>query len=118
MVPSLIETVRPSQDTETLLSASKLAGSLCCATEVNGVPATVEEMKNARNPSLQVTADHKLKMVDAPVLKPGKGEVLLHIKVTGICGYEYTFNTCANLSFIDRSIGLIYTSGEQVQLEA
>jgi len=47
----------------------------------------------------------------------GEGEVLLHIKVTGICGYEYTFNTCANLGFIDRSIGLIYTSGEQVQLK-
>lgn len=38
------------------------------------------------NPSLQVTADHQIKMVSAPVLKPGRGEVLLHIKATGICG--------------------------------
>lgn len=38
------------------------------------------------NPSLQATADHKLKMVEAPVLEPKRGEVLLHIKATGICG--------------------------------
>lgn len=38
------------------------------------------------NPSLQVTADHRLKTVDAPVYAPRAGEVLLHIKATGICG--------------------------------
>ena len=40
------------------------------------------------NPSLQVTADHNVLMKDAPVHAPGPGEVLLHIKATGICGYE------------------------------
>ena len=39
------------------------------------------------NPSLQVTADHQLKQVDAPVHAPKKGEVLLQVKATGICGY-------------------------------
>lgn len=39
------------------------------------------------NPSLQVTADHNLKQEDAPVYAPGYGEVLLHIKATGVCGY-------------------------------
>jgi len=39
------------------------------------------------NPSLQVTADHRLKQVDAPVYAPKRGEVLLQIKATGICGY-------------------------------
>jgi hypothetical protein len=39
------------------------------------------------NPSLQVTADHNLKQVEAPVYAPGIGEVLLHIKATGVCGY-------------------------------
>ena len=38
------------------------------------------------NPSLQVTADHQLKTQDAPVFAPRAGEVLLHIKTTGICG--------------------------------
>lgn len=38
------------------------------------------------NPSLQVTADHRLKLVEAPVPEPGHGEVLLHVKATGICG--------------------------------
>ena len=89
MAPSLIATVVTSHNTEKLPSGSKLTISPCCATGLDGVSATVEEMKIVRNPSLQVTADHKLKMVDAPILKPGKGEVLLHIKVTGICGYEY-----------------------------
>ncbi|KLU82196.1 sorbitol dehydrogenase, partial [Magnaporthiopsis poae ATCC 64411] len=38
------------------------------------------------NPSLQVTADHQLKQVEAPVPSPGPGEVLIHVKATGICG--------------------------------
>jgi L-iditol 2-dehydrogenase len=38
------------------------------------------------NPSLQVTADQKIKIVEAPVEEPGPGEVLLHIKATGVCG--------------------------------
>ncbi|KAH6724801.1 putative alcohol dehydrogenase [Leptodontidium sp. MPI-SDFR-AT-0119] len=46
---------------------------------------------HCRNPSLQVTADHKIKLVSAPRLKPGVGEVLLHIKVTGICGSDIHF---------------------------
>ncbi|RAH69165.1 putative alcohol dehydrogenase [Aspergillus aculeatinus CBS 121060] len=43
------------------------------------------------NPSLQVTADHKLKYVPAPVYAPQRGEVLLHIKATGICGSDIHF---------------------------
>jgi L-iditol 2-dehydrogenase len=39
-----------------------------------------------RNPSLQVTADHRVKMVEAPIEEPTPGTVLLHIKATGICG--------------------------------
>jgi L-iditol 2-dehydrogenase len=38
------------------------------------------------NISLQVTADHQIKMEEAPVHEPGPGEVLLHVKATGICG--------------------------------
>ncbi|KAI5202257.1 sorbitol dehydrogenase [Aureobasidium subglaciale] len=43
------------------------------------------------NPSLQVTADHQIKMAEAPIHKPGQGEVLLHIKCTGICGSDIHF---------------------------
>ncbi|KAF3039724.1 hypothetical protein E8E12_005615 [Didymella heteroderae] len=43
------------------------------------------------NPSLQVTADHNLKQEDAPVYAPGHGEVLLHIKATGVCGSDIHF---------------------------
>ncbi|KEZ39570.1 L-arabinitol 4-dehydrogenase [Scedosporium apiospermum] len=43
------------------------------------------------NPSLQVTADHRIKIVDAPVRSAGPGEVLLHIKATGICGSDIHF---------------------------
>lgn len=38
------------------------------------------------NPSLQVTADHNIKQVEAPVHEPKEGEVLLHVKATGVCG--------------------------------
>lgn len=70
----------------------------------NGHKPTVEELKlqlndtthahsdtlkaPLPNPSLQVTADHNLKAVDAPVYAPKAGEVLLHVKATGICGYD------------------------------
>ncbi|KAF2678875.1 GroES-like protein [Lentithecium fluviatile CBS 122367] len=43
------------------------------------------------NPSLQVTADHNLKQVEAPVYAPREGEVLLHIKTTGVCGSDIHF---------------------------
>ncbi|RKU42419.1 hypothetical protein DL546_005645 [Coniochaeta pulveracea] len=43
------------------------------------------------NPSLQVTADHRLKQVEAPVYAPQGGEVLLHIKATGVCGSDIHF---------------------------
>ncbi|EUC42781.1 hypothetical protein COCMIDRAFT_39193 [Bipolaris oryzae ATCC 44560] len=43
------------------------------------------------NPSLQVTADHQLKLQEAPVYVPAKGEVLLHIKATGVCGSDIHF---------------------------
>ncbi|KAL4745899.1 hypothetical protein BDW72DRAFT_210942 [Aspergillus terricola var. indicus] len=43
------------------------------------------------NPSLQVTADHQIKLVEAPVHEPGKGEVLVHIKATGVCGSDLHF---------------------------
>jgi L-iditol 2-dehydrogenase len=67
----------------------------------NGAPTTIESLKlklqngtahpttlqaPLPNPSLQVTADHKLKAIDAPVFAPKAGEVLLHIKATGVCG--------------------------------
>jgi L-iditol 2-dehydrogenase len=44
------------------------------------------------NPSIQVTADHKLKQVEAPVHSPRPGEVLLHVKATGVCGYGVHLN--------------------------
>ncbi|GAB7361941.1 hypothetical protein MBLNU230_g1979t1 [Neophaeotheca triangularis] len=43
------------------------------------------------NPSLVATADHQLKQVEAPVYAPGFGEVLLHIKATGVCGSDIHF---------------------------
>ncbi|KAJ5645849.1 hypothetical protein N7490_002221 [Penicillium lividum] len=43
------------------------------------------------NPSLQVTADHNLKSVNAPIYAPGRGEALVHIKATGICGSDIHF---------------------------
>lgn len=38
------------------------------------------------NPSLVVTADHQLKAEEAPVLAPKRGEALVHVKATGVCG--------------------------------
>jgi L-iditol 2-dehydrogenase len=55
-------------------------------------PALIEAEKSGSsltkhsNPSLQVTASRGIEMVEAPMEKPGHGDVLLHIKTTGICG--------------------------------
>ncbi|KAF4126083.1 L-iditol 2-dehydrogenase [Geosmithia morbida] len=57
----------------------------------NGLPAPATIKAPLPNPSLQVTADHKLKAVEAPVYAPGPGDVLLHIKSTGICGSDVHF---------------------------
>ncbi|KNA96789.1 alcohol dehydrogenase [Fusarium oxysporum f. sp. lycopersici 4287] len=60
--------------------------------KLNGYPSDLQTLKAPLpNPSLQVTADHNLKRVDAPVYAPKSGEVLLHIKATGICGSDVHF---------------------------
>ncbi|KAH6691409.1 chaperonin 10-like protein [Plectosphaerella plurivora] len=56
---------------------------------LNGTPETL--VAPLPNPALQVTADHNLKAIDAPVLAPKRGEVLLHIKATGVCGSDIHF---------------------------
>ncbi|KAI0101439.1 sorbitol dehydrogenase [Hypoxylon sp. NC0597] len=63
--------------------------------DVNGVHTngrtnghTNGHAKGFKNPSLQVTADHRLKLVDAPIREPGPGEVTLQIKCSGICGSD------------------------------
>jgi hypothetical protein len=58
-----------------------------CVSKIDVASLTAKEISRARNPSLQVTKDHAIKMADAPILRPGPKDVLLHVKVTGICGY-------------------------------
>jgi L-iditol 2-dehydrogenase len=56
-------------------------------TKINSSPSKAQTLQAPLpNPSLQVTADHNLKRVDALVYAPQAGEVLLHVKTTGICG--------------------------------
>jgi L-iditol 2-dehydrogenase len=52
------------------------------------------KLRNAaamKNPSLVVTADHQVKMREAPMHEPDAGEVLLHVRTTGICGSDVHF---------------------------
>lgn len=63
------------------------------------------------NPSLQVTADHQLKQVDALVYAPRRGEVLLQIKATGICGYVKGRFTWGNI-YVDSLKDQTFTSGK------
>ncbi|OAL03227.1 GroES-like protein [Phaeosphaeriaceae sp. SRC1lsM3a] len=44
-----------------------------------------------KNPSLVVTSDHTIRMEEASVLEPGAGEVLLHVRTSGICGSDVHF---------------------------
>lgn len=43
------------------------------------------------NPSLIVTSDDQLKLEDTPVRQPGLGEILLHVRMTGICESDIHF---------------------------
>jgi hypothetical protein len=44
-----------------------------------------------KNPCLVVTADHTIRMDEAPIAEPGEGEVLIHVRTTGICGSDLHF---------------------------
>ncbi|KAL6863513.1 GroES-like protein [Trichoderma novae-zelandiae] len=67
------------------------------STTANGSLSEGSKLKNGilqtprPNPSLQATADHNLKLVEAPVPEPSRGEVVLHVKATGICGSDVHF---------------------------
>lgn len=50
-----------------------------------------QDLAQIYNPSLQITADHSIKLVQAPVRLPSEGEVLIHVKATGICGSDVHF---------------------------
>lgn len=70
-----VQSIRPISDT-TYLSSGQSA---------------VQDLIHASNPSLQVTADHSIKLVQAPVRLPSNDEVLIHVKCTGICGSDIHF---------------------------
>lgn len=61
-----------------------MASTTDVAVRANG-PAVIVQTP-LPNPSLQVTADHRLKIVDTPVREPNADEVMVHVKATGICG--------------------------------
>jgi hypothetical protein len=102
MAPSLIEDVAPQTlPVQELMSNAIKTGipPSCCVSEVDPASSTTESMLKVDNPSLQVTKDHTIKMVEAPILKPGPHDVLLHVKVTGICGYLFVFTSGTSIDF-------------------
>ncbi len=56
-----------------------------------GLSNTAAVKADPQNPCLVVTADHRIKMEEATIPEPGVGEVLLHIRATGICGSDLHF---------------------------
>jgi hypothetical protein len=44
-----------------------------------------------KNPCLVVTANHTIRMDEAPIAEPGEDEVLIHVRTTGICGSDLHF---------------------------
>jgi L-iditol 2-dehydrogenase len=59
-------------------------GSIATPTELDSGKVLLRT--SHQNPSLKATADHQIKIEESPVYGPGPGEVLLHVKATGICG--------------------------------
>lgn len=54
---------------------------------------------------------HEIHLVEKPILKPGPGQVLLHVRATGICGYNFSHYTGVGRSDVNISIGVMSTSG-------
>lgn len=71
----------PSRDSFDISAKIQQEADAAASANGQGVVKTLRP-----NPSLQATADHRLKLVESPVPEPGNGEVLLHVKATGICG--------------------------------
>jgi L-iditol 2-dehydrogenase len=67
-------------------SANPAKSAVSCCSQATNIEYSDVDWTQVENPSLQVTASHTIKMLEAPILRPGTGEVLLHIKATGICG--------------------------------
>ncbi|ORY79538.1 chaperonin 10-like protein [Protomyces lactucae-debilis] len=43
------------------------------------------------SPALYTTPNHEIKLIDTEVAKPGPGQVLVHVKATGVCGSDVHF---------------------------
>ena len=86
MAPSLCEVISEPVRVQKDLKSAAIPNISSCCPKVTCIEHSDIDLSQSINPSLQVTADHRIKMVDAPVYRPARGEVLLHIKATGICG--------------------------------
>ncbi|KAK8183871.1 putative alcohol dehydrogenase [Phyllosticta citribraziliensis] len=57
----------------------------------DSVVEKVSDLSRYGNPALKATVDHQISLNEAPIEEPGPGQVLLHIKATGICGSDIHF---------------------------
>lgn len=72
-----------------------------------------------QNPSLQVTKDHELELIDSPVNPPLQGQVLVHVKATGICGSDIHFwkeGAIGDLKVLDNCVLGHEAAGEIVEI--
>jgi hypothetical protein len=42
------------------------------------------------------TPDHQVQLLQKPLFPPRAGEVVVHVRATGICGYVYSFSSQAD----------------------
>lgn len=72
-----------------------------------------------QNPSLQVTKDHRIELKEAPVKPPLKGQVLIHVRATGICGSDIHFwksGSIGDLKVLDNCILGHEAAGDVVEI--
>jgi L-iditol 2-dehydrogenase len=62
-----------------------------CDDMAKGVCSPSEPFSTVPNPSLRVTPEHTISISPAPVNSPQAGEVLIHVRATGICGSDVHF---------------------------
>ena len=80
-----------------------------------------EKPPNTANIAAFYNPNHEIHLVQKPRLKPGPGQVLVHVKATGICGWVWFAcrpdDSSLRLFYVKWFKGAMCTSGNTEELE-
>lgn len=80
-----------------------------------------EDAPELSDPDLNIACaynpSHEIHMIKKPRFEPGPGEVTIHVRATGICGYVFpVFHTKTEFRKLMSNVVLMFTSGSMATL--